>query len=74
MVALSNTAGSQQDFASECGRLEEHVAVLARFCPAVVSVEVLLDLALAMESFLRRRRVLVHLVDRRLALALRHQR
>ena len=58
-----------QDFASECRRLEEHVAVLARFCPTVTFVEVLLDLEVAMALFLRRRRVTVHLVVRRLSLA-----
>ena len=35
----------RQDFASECERLEEHVAVLARFCPMAVSVEGVPDLA-----------------------------
>ena len=44
--------------------------MLARFCPTVFVVEVLLDLALAIASFLRRRRVTVHLVVRRLSLAL----
>ena len=47
--------------------------MLARFCPTAIVVEVVLDLASAMASSLRRRRVPEHLVDRRLALALRLQ-
>ena len=44
--------------------------MLARFCPTVMFVEVVLGLVSAMASSLRRRLVTEHLVDRRLALAL----
>ena len=47
--------------------------MLARFCPTVFFVEVLLDLASAVASSLRQRRVLEHMVEPPLVLALELQ-